>query len=172
MPPTLTPKQVPTLAQICADMQEGSAHTRAFVTDPRPRLSLYEFADSIGVKRGTVKRWRSEGMPSTEVNGRVFVFPDEATPWVDAHANQSTFHKDCVCRVYFARKGELIKIGTSVEPERRLQRLQVDEVLVTVPGDKRVELAFHALFAGAAVGNEWFRQVPELLSLIESLKAA
>lgn len=133
------------------------------------RIPIYEFADSLGVKRGTMKRWRHEGMPSVDENGRIFVAPAEARAWINQHARLSTFDKKC--HVYFARKDGLIKIGSSVDPSRRLRELRV-EILVTTPGDKRTELAFHTLFADAAVGNEWFRPVPELLEVIESLRAA
>ncbi len=140
--------------------------------------SLAEFARALSVKVGTVKRWRHEGLPSGRLTtGEVVISPVHALPWIRERARPSTFAKRCV--VYFAKSAEAtlatghepIKIGSSVNPVDRLRKMDV-EILATVPGDKRTELAFHALFADASVGNEWFRPVPELLNLIASLKAA
>jgi len=132
--------------------------------------SIAVFAAALHVRPGTVKRWRHEGMPSGRLaTGEVVVSPAHAVPWILKHARPSTFSKSSV--VYFARKNDLIKIGSSVDPKNRLRKMNVD-ILVTVLGDKRTELAFHALFADAAIGNEWFRPVPELIELIEALKVA
>lgn len=119
-------------------------------------------------------------MPSGRLaSGEVVISPIHALPWVREHARPSTFNKAETVVVYFARSTEPssvigalpIKIGSSIDPKDRLRKMRVD-ILVTVPGDKRTELAFHALFEDAALGNEWFRPVPELIELIETLKAA
>jgi hypothetical protein len=131
--------------------------------------SVASFAAALRVKLGTVKRWKHEGKPASDVNGVVVIHPSEALGWVRQHARPSSFAKSCL--VYFAAKGSLIKIGSSIDPTDRLRKMHVN-ILATVPGDKRVELAFHELFAESSVGEEWFKATPELLGLIDSLKAA
>lgn len=132
--------------------------------------SMNELAEALGVRPGTVKRWRHDGMPSGRLTtGEVVVSPVHAVPWIMQHARPSSFAKRCI--VYFARKDDAIKIGSSVDPVDRLRKMHV-EIMATIEGDKRTEVAFHALFANASIGNEWFRPVPELLELIETLRAA
>lgn len=149
MTPCLTPKDV------------GSA--LAGLTDCL--MTTEELAKALRVRRGTVKRWCAEGMPVRAKLGRVFILPSEAAPWIVAHARPSTFDRQS--QVYFARRGDRIKIGFSVDPRERLRKMHID-ILATVPGDKPTEQAFHKLFHHAALGREWFRPVPELLALIAS----
>jgi hypothetical protein len=81
--------------------------------------------------------------------------------------------------VYFIRpvgRDGPIKIGCSAHPVRRLEGLmcwspQALEVLVTLPGDFKLEGKLHRLFAKSHDHNEWFRETPRLLKLIDDLKA-
>lgn len=157
------------------EVMGGKHKSRAKAFPELPTLddryySCNEFAEALRVRPGTVKRWRHEGMPSENLEtGEVVISPSKAIPWVREHSRSSSFSKSSV--VYFAAKGGLIKIGSSIDPTDRLRKMHVN-ILATVPGDKRTELAFHALFEYASCGEEWFRAVPELLDLIGSLKAA
>jgi hypothetical protein len=70
--------------------------------------------------------------------------------------------------VYFARLGDLIKIGISKRPEERAYALNA-ELLVTLDGDTDLERSFHEEFADLRERNEWFRAEPRLLERIEAL---
>lgn len=71
-------------------------------------------------------------------------------------------------RVYFARLGDLIKIGISKDPARRARSFNA--VLVgTMDGDREIESALHREFADLRVRGEWFRAEPRLLSRIGEL---
>lgn len=93
------------------------------------------------------------------------LMPDRRTPRpkdvtsVDAHG-----------MVYFARVGELIKIGWSTDVEHRMYALGADALLHAQPGTKHDEKALHAMFNHLLVkGREWFRPDPELLNYISGL---
>lgn len=134
-------------------------------------LTAVQLAEALSVPVGTIRRWRSEGMPIVEsvAPERVVFDPSVVVPWVRKHARPSTISKKCF--VYFARKGDVIKIGSSIDPKDRLRKMHV-EILAVIPGNKQTELAFHELFAHSAIGNEWFNSTPELLELVDSLRAA
>lgn len=73
--------------------------------------------------------------------------------------------------VYFARVGELIKIGWSSDVDARLSHLHADAVFHTQPGTRHDERALHAKFNHLLVkGREWFRADPELLAYIKGLR--
>ena len=96
--------------------------------------------------------------------------------------------------VYFARCGESIKIGISLNPESRIRDLsrpgdstarprhmpldaQLDmELLKVVGGGRRVEARIHDRFRDLRCVSrggglcEWFRATPELLAYIDSLQ--
>ena len=147
-------------------------------------MSANDYADRIGVKRGTLKRWIHEGMPvyrdwSLGPRPTVSVPVALADGWVSEHHGDSlAIERESF--VYFARRTdtEAIKIGFSSDPRRRPQEIRKRErsrrgacgrveLLGQYPGDKRDELALHARFAGARILEEWFRPVPELLEHIE-----
>lgn len=72
--------------------------------------------------------------------------------------------------VYFARVGELIKIGWTSNPHKRMSSLQADALLFKRPGTKLDERALHAKFDHLLVkGKEWFRPDPELMAFIAEL---
>lgn len=71
-------------------------------------------------------------------------------------------------RVYFARLGSLIKIGISVDPERRCRNLNA-ELLVSCTGGMDLERKLHERFAAHRVRGEWFHPVAELEQHIADL---
>ncbi|TFV99068.1 GIY-YIG nuclease family protein [Orlajensenia leifsoniae] len=73
--------------------------------------------------------------------------------------------------VYYIRFGELIKIGTSANPRRRIASLPHDEVLAFERGDRRLEQRRHAQFASQQVnGGEWFHTHDALLQHIDIVR--
>ena len=74
--------------------------------------------------------------------------------------------------IYFARSGDLIKIGFTTNLHRRMAELRPDEVLATLPGTMRDEKALHHRFGPHWVDGEWFRMGDDLMSHIAQLQAA
>jgi hypothetical protein len=142
------------------------------------------YAKRIGVRKGTLARWISEGMPvlrdwSYGPPATVQVIPLFADAWVSENRGDSlAFERESF--VYFARREDTgaIKIGFSSNPARRPQEIRKRTrtrhgacgrvvLLGQYPGDKRDEAKLHTRFAQARIMEEWFRPVPELLSHIE-----
>jgi hypothetical protein len=81
--------------------------------------------------------------------------------------------------VYFIRpigQDGPIKIGSSRWPEDRLATYMrwspyPLEIVVSVPGTMKTEMAIHRCFATARSHEEWFRPIPRLLAAIERLIA-
>jgi hypothetical protein len=82
---------------------------------------------------------------------------------------------DSQSSVYFAqaeaRPLSPIKIGTSMNVQRRLQDLQVGHpfklvILIVMPGDRSTEVAIHARFASARLEGDWFEPTAELLRFL------
>ena len=78
--------------------------------------------------------------------------------------------------VYFLIRGSHIKIGRTVDLDRRLSSFQQtrNDVLATVPGGQAVENEWHRRFAhlrdtSVYGGKEWFRAADELLSAIAAV---
>ena len=90
----------------------------------------------------------------------------------------ATFHSvetkpSKVARVYFLRRGDMIKIGWSGNPDRRATDLEADAILHTQPGTRSDEAKLHAAFGHLLIpemGREWFRGEPDLMSFILRLK--
>lgn len=74
--------------------------------------------------------------------------------------------------VYYVRRGELVKIGTTVNPVSRLKSLMPDEILAFEPGDRATEQRRHRQFAGCRVAlkSEYFRQDAKLMEHIAELR--
>lgn len=73
--------------------------------------------------------------------------------------------------VYYIRFGELIKIGTSANPRRRIASLPHDEVLAFERGDRRLEQHRHAQFGSHQLnGGEWFHTHDALLAHIDAVR--
>lgn len=61
--------------------------------------------------------------------------------------------------VYFLRVGDLIKIGYSMDPERRAADLQA-ELLGFAPGGRKLEAALHHELREYRERKEWYRNEP------------
>lgn len=80
--------------------------------------------------------------------------------------------------VYYARRGNLIKIGTTTQVCYRMRKLKADDLLAVEPGSYEVETLRHGQFAAEQVvierrthPNEWFRPSDALLAHTEALRA-
>lgn len=74
-------------------------------------------------------------------------------------------------RIYYARIGDLIKIGYSTNPYRRLAQYPPGtQLLALEPGTTKLERARHSLFhAHLSHGREWFNPNPELDAWIQQV---
>lgn len=101
-----------------------------------------------------------------------FLAAKDPTMWPNAEPpkRRDVTSVDAHGLVYFARVGELIKIGWTSNLQRRMSSLGADAVFHTQPGTKHDERALHAMFNHLLVkGKEWFRSDPELLNFISEL---
>lgn len=74
-------------------------------------------------------------------------------------------------------QGGPIKIGFSRDPGERLYRLQTGyperlHLWAEAEGGKPQEAAYHARFADAWIGGEWFARTPEIEAEIARLQGA
>jgi hypothetical protein len=72
--------------------------------------------------------------------------------------------------VYYIRRGEVIKIGTTSVPVMRFTALLPDEILAFEPGTVREETCRHRQFAHLRCQGEHFRPAPELLAHIRCMR--
>jgi hypothetical protein len=72
--------------------------------------------------------------------------------------------------VYYAGRDGLIKIGTSMNVQRRMQELET-ELLASEPGSRELEMARHQQFAATHSHGEWFRPSAELRQHIATIRA-
>lgn len=72
--------------------------------------------------------------------------------------------------VYFMRRERLIKIGTTLNPRRRAQELN-GTILAKCLGSYTEEAQLHAKFAALRRHGEWFEPGPELMRLINAIRA-
>jgi hypothetical protein len=73
--------------------------------------------------------------------------------------------------VYFIRVGKFIKIGVTTNLKKRIQALRGASneqiyVLLTIPGDRRLERRLHELFGDARSRNEFFHYDARIQSFI------
>ena len=75
--------------------------------------------------------------------------------------------------VYFVQQGNKgpIKIGTSINPLRRLSELQTSHheqlnIIGVVEGDKTVEKVFHKLFEKFRLYGEWFKPSKDIIDCL------
>lgn len=61
------------------------------------------------------------------------------------------------CLVYYARAGDLVKIGYTTNLTKRMNSIGPDELLTTEPGGPRREHERHQQFLDLWVRGEWFR---------------
>lgn len=73
-------------------------------------------------------------------------------------------------QVYYARLGNRVKIGYSLDVQRRMGHIQPEELLVVEPGGIRREAERHAEFADLRVVGEWFRYEGRLADHIAALR--
>lgn len=69
--------------------------------------------------------------------------------------------------VYFARLGDLVKIGISVDPRQRASDLNAELVRVE-RGGRRRERELHRQFVDLRVVGEWFRDGDEIRAYLEA----
>jgi len=79
--------------------------------------------------------------------------------------------------IYFiqGQLGGAIKIGYSVNPQRRLKELQTGypdtlRILVMIPGNEYTEKIFYRQFEGSRLNGEWFRPDDCVMDKINELK--
>lgn len=72
--------------------------------------------------------------------------------------------------VYYIRRGDLIKIGFTEDPAQRFSALLPDEILAFEPGGRNEETFRHRQFDHLRGRGENFRQAPELLEHIRSVR--
>ncbi|MFI6594967.1 hypothetical protein ACIBHX_01895 [Nonomuraea sp. NPDC050536] len=73
--------------------------------------------------------------------------------------------------VYYIRRGELIKIGTTMNPKDRFADLVPDEILAFEPGDRSVEARRHDQYMRLRKGNsEYFEAAPALMRHIACMR--
>lgn len=72
--------------------------------------------------------------------------------------------------IYFMRRERYIKIGTTTDIRRRAQQLNAT-VLARQPGSYTEEAQLHARFASLRRHGEWFEPGPELLELVNEIRA-
>lgn len=75
--------------------------------------------------------------------------------------------------VYYLRRGEVIKIGTTKDPQGRFGALMPDEILAIEPGSYDLETARHSQFDHLRVRprSEYFHDEPELREHIKATLA-
>jgi hypothetical protein len=72
--------------------------------------------------------------------------------------------------VYYIRRGDVIKIGTTTDPAKRFSALMPDEILAYEPGTRKEELIRHRQFAHLRQRGEHFRGAPELTEHIRHIR--
>ncbi|MEW2301998.1 hypothetical protein AB0958_18830 [Streptomyces sp. NPDC006655] len=74
--------------------------------------------------------------------------------------------------VYYIRRSDLIKIGTTADPFERFASLMPDEILAFEPGGPDEEAARHAQFASCRVNarREYFRPASRLMKHIDEVR--
>jgi hypothetical protein len=72
--------------------------------------------------------------------------------------------------VYFMRRERLIKIGTTTNLKQRAQQVNA-QVLARIPGSYTEETQLHERFAALRRHGEWFEPGPDLVDLINRIRA-
>lgn len=70
--------------------------------------------------------------------------------------------------IYFARLGDLVKVGFSKNPDERVHRLNA-LLLGVCKGNRELEAELHSEFSDLHERGEWFRADPRLLERMEAL---
>jgi hypothetical protein len=78
---------------------------------------------------------------------------------------------DAMGTVYVVRVGEMIKIGWSSNPSRRLTELKADAVLHYTAGSRRDEYKLQAKCMDHLIkGREWFDTSPTMIQFVKDLR--
>lgn len=134
-------------------------------TDPAwPAVAavLKEFTDAgveldassvpLAVKLGR-QRWATEGILTEEAS------------------RQTPLASGADLIVYYLRRSDLIKIGTTTNPAVRFGDLLPDEILAVEPGGRAEEVRRHRQFRHLRGCGEYFRDAPELRDHISSIRS-
>lgn len=75
--------------------------------------------------------------------------------------------------VYYVRRGSMIKIGTTINMQKRMTAVLPDEILATEPGSYSLEAQRHREFRKIRVQGqaEWFHAAPALQEHIRTIRA-
>lgn len=143
-------------------------------------IDYRELAAATGVKRGTLKRWKHEGMPAHQFGERVRFLLSEVKSWIAARRadpvkvrriRDCTFDRESV--VYFGIMADgTYKIGWTSDTKRRAYEEDFTP-LASLPGDKRIESLFHEVFRADRIDGERerFRPSPRLTAFVDGLIA-
>lgn len=152
----------PGVAQLLAmvDLEDPSAHlTTALLSDMvAAGVTLGETAVDIAVKLAKWRwSWEAREMARSGAIG----------PYQPQLAEVPSI-------VYYVRRGDLIKIGTTTDPSTRFRELMPDEILAFEPGGIHEETLRHRQFHHIRQGAraEYFRITPELVRHIRQVRAA
>jgi Helix-turn-helix domain len=127
---------------------------------PDIAAALQEFAASgIGIDETTVPMAIKIGRQRFLESGL------KAPAW-----DQATLTNASESIVYYIRRGELIKIGTTTSPRSRFTDLLPDEILAVEPGARELEQMRHGQFRHLRCLGEHFRDVPELRDHAERVR--
>jgi len=90
-------------------------------------------------------------------------------------AHDATARGSLVQQVYFAGRGNTVKIGISVDPKARIKSLQVSSphpivLLATQDGGRKVEQELHQQFKDDHILGEWFNLSQPVKHHIDSLQ--
>lgn len=75
--------------------------------------------------------------------------------------------------VYYVRRGSMVKIGTTINMQKRMTALLPDEILATEPGSYSLEAQRHREFRSLRVRGqvEWFHAGPSLQEHVRTVRA-
>jgi len=167
-----TPKEVkgkgsglrPSVARLVEKLDpesESFARSTAILADMAAAgVEINEAAVDIAIKLAVQNRARDSGViaASRELESRPLRL------WGEQDDRESI--------VYYIRRGDLIKIGTTTNPKRRFEALVPDEILAWEPGGTTEEALRHRQFRRLKQGiGEYFRGEPDLLRHCRKLRA-
>ncbi len=86
-------------------------------------------------------------------------------------ANRDTKTLDARGTVYVVRVADLIKIGWTSRPEKRMRELEADAILHYQPGTRRDEYKLQGQCMDHLVkGREWFDTSPSMIRFVKDLR--
>jgi Meiotically Up-regulated Gene 113 (MUG113) protein len=114
---------------------------------------------------------KHRGKPAKKGNRDVCYFDADGilrSEAAEAEAEKVELPPTAGAYVYFAQLGDLIKIGISIDPERRARELNAI-LLGAFPGSVEVEKKVQREFADSHYRNEWYRADTDALERIKEL---